>query len=57
MKTIPTGELSQRRELMAFSGVKIIGKGMVKEKDAVDRQGSIIYVKGLGLIVGTVEGH
>ena len=60
MKNIPTGELSQRWELMAFSGVKIIGKGMVEEKDGEvghDREGSIISVKGTRNCRGSLKGE
>ena len=45
---------------MALSGVQIIGKGVVEEKPGevgLDRQGSVIYVRGLALILGTAEGH
>lgn len=59
MKNIPTCELSQRWELMALSGVQIVGKEVVEEKAGevgLDRQGSVIYVKGAGLDSGHCRG-
>lgn len=45
---------------MEFSGVKIIGKGMVEEKDGEvghDREGSIICVKGTRNCRGSLKGE
>lgn len=45
---------------MALSGMKIVGKGVVGEKNrevGQDKQDSEIYVKGLDLILGAAENH